>query len=251
MLTRDEYPQPVRVIGVADANTGDNAQVHRRTRRTSPGKPTCPSRPAVSTTSETMDAFALGLIFAVAIGGDAAAAAAQRGAARTTTSTDGEHASTTGDAARLGTSWASSAVADQRQQRRRRSPLGLGSGVSAISQSNDAGVYRRRQHAPPRTAVATSRRAGGQLNLTGQLGACRRAREARRSPWRLAFGIARGRRRCRVGGQHQRPQRRRRGFNNVQDVTNDGTTGVPGRGELGPGRHAGRRTTPMPRRSRS
>ena len=66
MLTSEEYPAPE--CGVADANTGDNGQV-------TGGQANITGQADLSVATgsvhheETMDAFALGLIFAVAIGG--------------------------------------------------------------------------------------------------------------------------------------------------------------------------------------
>ena len=103
---------------------------------------------------ETMDAFALGLIFAVAIGGDATRRCGERGQLR-----QRPHAwrapSTTGDA----TAGNSVGVVGGQTNDNSGDVLTarFGSGVSAISQSNDLGVIADDNSAFANT-VATSRR---------------------------------------------------------------------------------------------
>ena len=114
----------------------------------------------------------------------------------------------------------------------------FGSGVSAINQSNDASVL-----ADDNSAYANSggnvQATGGQLNLTGQL-ALAGAQGSPGLALALGVGIAAGGDALASAGNvsgHSESD----AFNNVQDVTNDGTTGGHGRGELGSGRHAGQR----------
>ena len=82
MLTSEEYPAP-ECGDVADANTGENTQV-------TGGQANITGQADLSVAignvhhEETMDAFALGLIFAVAIGGDASAGAANVASSTTT-----------------------------------------------------------------------------------------------------------------------------------------------------------------------
>lgn len=110
------------------------------------------------------DAFAIGLLFAIAVGGDALAGASNTALSGNDLSLANDL--TTGDAAGV------NAVAVGGAQTNTNSgdvlTIGLGDGVSAIHQSNWASIY-----ADDNTAVANSganvQGSGGQLNLTGQL----------------------------------------------------------------------------------
>ena len=110
-LTSEEYPTPE--CGFTDANTGDNEHV-------TGGQANITGQADLSVASvhheKSVDAFALGLIFAVAIGGDATAGAANVASS----DNDLTMASTidTGDAT-AGNSVSIVGGADQRQQRRR------------------------------------------------------------------------------------------------------------------------------------
>jgi hypothetical protein len=113
---------------------------------------------------EHSDAFAIGLLFAIAIGGDALA-----GASNTALSDNDLNLAndlTTGNAA--GANAVGVAGAQTNTNSGDVVTVGFGDGVSAIHQSNWASIY-----ADNNTAVANSgangQGSGGQLNLTGQL----------------------------------------------------------------------------------
>jgi len=215
VLTSEEYPDPE--CGVADANTGDNAQV-------TGGQANITGQADLSVATgsahheETMDAFALGLIFAVAIGGDASAGATNMASSDndlTLTNTLATGDATAGNSVSI--------VGDQTNDNSGSVlTVRFGSGVSAINQSNDLGVIADDNSAFANTG-GNVQATGGQLNLTGQL-ALAGAQGSPGLALALGVGIAAGGDAVASAGNtsgHSDADE----FNNAQDVTNDGTTG--------------------------
>jgi hypothetical protein len=213
-------PIPIE-CGVADANTGENLQV-------TGGQANITGQADLSVATgsvhheETMDAFALGLIFAVAIGGDATAGAANWASSDndlTLNNTLHTGDAVAGNAVHIDGSQANSNTGTDLA-------IGFGSGVSAISQSNAVGIG-----ADDNSAFANSggnvQASGGQLNLTGQL-ALAGAQGSPGLALALGVGIAAGGDALASAGNTSThtccgdPDN----FNNFQNVTNDMTTGA-------------------------